>query len=277
MAPLLLARRRCRAVPLAPRAGPGPAALRVQPRAGLCAQREKDFTAKEKQRSMSSRDTSKGTILRGQWGSRGHFFFFFSCAATEAAIHFSPVLFCPRNLSSFFFFFLPLEEGEGKFAQCKFQSMQGSAGCSPERPLRQEEGMGHPPSFHCAPRQVQDGPVWGLPGQRRCGGRSAVPACPRGWAQPAASPYCRTGMRTERPGWPSALPPQPRPARRTACALRPRCTAISTVALLAGGSCATPVSFSGEMFDLDPSPLLKTGRLFHILVRNKNRTKHTRR
>lgn len=34
---------RCVALPL----GPGPAALRIQPRAGLCAQREKDFTAKE--------------------------------------------------------------------------------------------------------------------------------------------------------------------------------------------------------------------------------------
>lgn len=100
---------RCVALPL----GPGPAALRVQPRAGLCAQREKDFTPKEKQRSVSSWDTSKGTILRSQWGARGTFCF--SCAATEAVFHLSPVLFCPRNL--FFFFSLLLEEGESKFFQ----------------------------------------------------------------------------------------------------------------------------------------------------------------
>lgn len=102
--------------PVRPREGPEPAALCVQPRVRLCAQREKDFTAKDKQRSMSSRDTSKGTILRGQRGARGIFFACFRCAAAEAAVHLSaretffPFFFFP-------FFTLPLEKGEDKFVQ----------------------------------------------------------------------------------------------------------------------------------------------------------------
>lgn len=97
--------------PARPREGPEPAALCVQPRVWLCAQREKDFTAKDKQRSMSSRDTSKRTILRGQRGARGVFLLVLDVQPQRLQSTFLP------EKPFFLFFSLPLEKGEDKFVQ----------------------------------------------------------------------------------------------------------------------------------------------------------------
>lgn len=146
--------------------------------------------------------------------------------------------------------------------KCNFRSMQGCAGCSPERPLRQQEGMGHPrPPAEPQPSSRRAAP--GSPRPAGCGGAR----CPRGCGEPC----CRRRLR----GRAGPLPPHKR-SPPAAAALPCAGGAASTVARDACRSCVTPRSFSGEMFHLGAFSLLRTGRLFRILVRNKNKTKQNK-
>lgn len=171
--------------------------------------------------------------------------------------------------------------------KCKFQSMQGSAGFSPERPLRQQEGMSHPPVLSPRSSQVQERLVWGVPWpaqvrRPQCG---SLPA-PRALVSPRqaptaaedAGPCGRAPPGHDAVGVPAAAPagpPHNRCLPATGCTAICRRGAASTGALVSWGSCVTPRSFSGEMFHLYLFSLLKTGRLLRILVRNKNKTDQT--